>query len=1059
MAMRTESAGPRAANEVGGDSSTPSVLAIVVTHNGREWLRDCLVGLNTQTYPLLDVLVVDDASLDSKVQPVLRRVAKRHLKRRRWGYLRTPRPLGYGGAINWALSRVRTDADLLLFIHDDAALDPPAVERMVARLYQDDTTSIVGPKIVSWDDPDRLEEVGMAVDRFGYPYKGLEEHEIDLGQHDTAAEVFYVTSTCMLIRHEVFKQLRGWDARMRAFTEDLDLCWRARVAGHSVRVEPAARARHAIALAKGERRSPFTPPRYFIRRNRLRTIMKNASGVRLLALIPTFILLALAEMLGFILLRQPREVGALARALGWNLLSLPQTIAERSRAQRVRRVPDRRLRRLTVRQTTRLRFYISHQADRLEQAWGRRAEVLSQRSRQARSIGDRLSGRTGLIAAVVLIGFVLGFRHILFGPPASVGELLPYPERVTALWRVFLSPWRGVGLGQADPTPPAFAFLGLFPFAALGSAALAQKLLILGLGAAAFAGAQSLVSELVDRPSRYVSAVVYALGAVGYAGVRQGALGAMVFGAVAPFVLVAMIRLIGWVRPPAWNRGRSVARVALGVALSAAFVPGSLVLYLVAAVLLTVTRTFLDSGSKPLRGLVSCVVACVIGWALLLPWSGTWFSEGAPLDLLRSDETWGAYASGFSGHGFLSVLLGQTPDAPPLFGLALPILGLVAVLVGDGQRRKMALALWAIVLAIGWLTAAMASGALRPFVANPTEAGVPAAVAFAGLAGLAAGAFRLDLPRRGLGIHHALTLGGVAVSAFLIVAGVGPAFLRGAWEPGRVSGHADSEVTEQIASLLGSEAVAEGQFRALWVGDRWGAPVPSASRPIGDHMVTGPRGEVLTDLFESRVGSAEDELQSVVASVERGRTDRAGSLLGAFNIGYVILQRGPGSHRWENQADLAIARDNPEEQYLLLANPEVLGRAGVYKELPSIVQAIDQKDPSLITGTAPPARENAAQVTPNRFRADLQEGEGVVFLAEAEHEGWQARLNGQRLERVDGGWGNGFAIPRNLSGELVLEFPRSIGRSLQLLVLALGWLFILAAAFSRTVTTSRGVRR
>ena len=51
----------------------------------------------------------------------------------------------------------------------------------------------------------------------------------------------------------------------------------------------------------------------------------------------------------------------------------------------------------------------------------------------------------------------------------------------------------------------------------------------------------------------------------------------------------------------------------------------------------------------------------------------------------------------------------------------------------------MALGLWTIVLAMGWLTAAMASGSLRPMVASPTEAGVLAAVAFAGLAGLADG--------------------------------------------------------------------------------------------------------------------------------------------------------------------------------------------------------------------------------------------------------------------------------------------------------------------------------
>lgn len=1057
MTTKIEPAGARA-DTPAQDGLLPSVLAIVVTHDGRTWLKDCLVGLNTQTYPTLDVLVVDDASRDSRVQPVLKRVAKRHLRRRRWGYLRTPRPLGYGGAINWALSRVRTDADLLLFIHDDAALTPGSVERMVARMYQDETTSIVGPKIVSWDDEDRLEEVGMAVDRFGYPYKGLEEHEIDLGQHDTAAEVFYVTSTCMLIRHEVFKQLRGWDARMRAFTEDLDLCWRARIAGHTVRVEPAAIARHAIALAKGERSSPFRPPRYYIRRNRLRTIAKNASSVRLLALVPTFVLLSLAEMLGFIVLRQPREIGNLARALGWNVLALPQTVAERSKAQRIRKVPDRKLRRLTVRQSTRVHFYVSHQAGRLEEAWGRRAELLSRRSASAKLLSDRFSGRPALIATVLLIGFLLGFRHILFGPAASVGELLPYPERATALWRAFVTPWRGVGLGEPGPAPPAFALLGIFPMLTFGASGLAQKLLVLGLGGAAFAGAYAMVAELVDRPSRYVSATVYALGAVGYAGVRQGALGAMVFGAVAPFVLMAMIRLIGWVRPAGWNRGRAVARVALGVAVSAAFVPGSIFLFAIAAVLMAATRTFLDVGSKPLRGFISCVVGIVAAWLLLLPWSATWFTEGGPMDLLTNDSTWSRYSAGFAGHGFLSVVLGQTPEAPPLFGLALPILGLVAVLVGEGQRRRMALALWTLVIAIAWLVGAISTGALRPLVASPTEAGVLAAVAFAGLAGLASGAFRLDLPRRGLGLHHALTLGGLSVSVVLFVAGLGPAFIRGAWDPGRASGHADSLVTEQISGLLGNEALVEGQFRALWVGDRWGAPVPSVARPVGRHMVTGPRGEVLTDLFESRAGRSEEELQSVISAVEQGRTDRGGNLLGAFNIGYVVLQRGPGAHRWLSQADLAVVRNNPEEQYLLLSNQEALSRAGIYEQLPSIVTAIDERDPSNIAAALPPPRENAEQVTSSRFRADLESGTGVVFLAETYNERWEARLAGEELERVEAGWGNAFELSGD-EGQLVLVFPRSTTQLVWLLLVGFAWVIVLGAAFSRRHRTRGGSAR
>ena len=1020
----------------------PSVLAIVVTHNGRRWFKDTLVALNTQTYPALDVLVIDDASLDTREQPHLKRVAKRHLRRRRWGFLRTARPLGFGGAINWALSRVRTDAELLLFLHDDAALDPNAIKRMVARLRADEDTAIVGPKIVSWDDPDRLEEVGMAVDRFGYPYKGLEENEIDLGQHDVASEVFYVTSTCMLVKHDVFKELRGWDSRMRAYAEDLDLCWRARIAGHAVRVEPRARVRHAVALAKGERRSPFHASRYFIRRNRLRTVLKTASGFRLLALIPAFVLLALAEMLAFVVLRQARDVGNVARGLMWNLGNLPQTLSERARVQRLRKVPDRKLAFLTVRQSTRIRSYITHQAGRLEEAWGRRAELVTSRAQQARQVGMRLRGLTGVIAAAAFIVLLLAFRHLLFGPPDAVGELLPYPERATALWRAFLSPWRGSGLGDPSAAPPAFALLGTLQVLTLGAAGAAQKVLVVGLGVVAFIGAYSLVASVTDRISRVVGGLTYAFGAVGYSAVREGALGALVFGAMAPFVLLFMIHLIGWMRPPGWNRGRAVARVAFGSAISAAFVPGSLVLYFMSAILLTATRTFLDRSPKVLRGLMSCMMGLIFGWVLLLPWSATWFGEGGALTTLSGDDTWRSFVGGFADHGMASVLLGQMPETPPLFGIGLVVLGVVALIAGEGQRRRMALALWTLIVMIGWLATALASGSVRPFVASPTELGVLAAAAFAGLAGLAVAAFRLDLPRRGIGLVHALTLGGLAVAAFLTLAGLAPEIMRGAWDPGKGSQRAGSETVHDVADLLALDALERGQFRTLWVGRRWSPPAGSVARPFVGPELTGPRGPVLSDLFAPRAGEPHDRLERVVASVEEGTTDRGGTLLGAFNIAYVVVERGPSAAAWLDQRDLAIVRT--ESDYYLMTNEDWLPRAGVYEDVPPVARAIEEADTSLIPAELPIGIAQGEQDSASRYVIDDPPAGGTVFLAEASDERWAGNVG----REVDGGWGNAWRFEA-ARDSLVLRFVRPMSGYIWLFGVGLAWIVVLGAAFSR----------
>jgi hypothetical protein len=166
--------------------------------------------------------------------------------------------------------------------------------------------------------------------------------------------------------------------------------------------------------------------------------------------------------------------------MGWNLLNGLQTVAERRRVQKSRALPDRRLRRLTVREATRVRAYVGHQTERLEVAWGRRAETFARRREFLTGIGGRTIGIAVALLAVGLIGFLLGFRHFLWAPQAAIGELLPYPDRATALLRAWASPWQAIGLGQPGPAAPSLALLGVVPIATLGAIGAAQKVLVLG---------------------------------------------------------------------------------------------------------------------------------------------------------------------------------------------------------------------------------------------------------------------------------------------------------------------------------------------------------------------------------------------------------------------------------------------------------------------------------------------------------------------------------------------------------------------------------------------------
>ncbi|MDX6560970.1 MAG: hypothetical protein QOD65_784, partial [Gaiellales bacterium] len=104
---------------------TPTVLAVLVTHDAAGWIRGCLQALAAQTYPRLGVLAVDNASTDET-----REILEQSLGSGR--VLALEDNLGVAGAVQAALASVpaATAADYLLITHDDTAMDPDCVTRL-----------------------------------------------------------------------------------------------------------------------------------------------------------------------------------------------------------------------------------------------------------------------------------------------------------------------------------------------------------------------------------------------------------------------------------------------------------------------------------------------------------------------------------------------------------------------------------------------------------------------------------------------------------------------------------------------------------------------------------------------------------------------------------------------------------------------------------------------------------------------------------------------------------------------------------------------------------------
>jgi N-acetylglucosaminyl-diphospho-decaprenol L-rhamnosyltransferase len=223
----------------------PDVTVAVVSYQTRSHLRECLASLEGAG----EVWVVDNGSTDGS----------REMVRAEFGWVRLVEPdanLGYGAGVN--LVAERTSSPWLVAANADVALDPGALDALLAAARADPRAGAVAPRLVL---PDGSTQHSV----FPFPTLGFTA-AFALGlaapfgdrlclpgawDPDRARRVPWAIGAFLLLRREAWEAAGGFDPRQWLFAEDLDLGWRLRQAGWATRYEPRARVRHAEAAATG----------------------------------------------------------------------------------------------------------------------------------------------------------------------------------------------------------------------------------------------------------------------------------------------------------------------------------------------------------------------------------------------------------------------------------------------------------------------------------------------------------------------------------------------------------------------------------------------------------------------------------------------------------------------------------------------------------------------------------------------------------------------------------------------------------------------------------------
>lgn len=286
-----------------------TVSVVTVNYNHAAYLVEYLRSLEQSTYPVAEIIIVDNCSSDNSVE-ILREFD--HVR-----VLANHENVGYSAALNQAF-RAAT-SELVCATGPDVTVAPDWLEPLVGQYARHPATTFAVASRVLTMDRAELQSAGGSLHFTGHlnVFQMWEKVAPDAPIGCEPEEVGAVDSTSMLVDRAKFLAIGGCDPAFFVYHEEFDYCYRARMRGWRCWYHPASLVYHGSGSADFSVRSGGHYPRmrpYLHTRNRLLSILKNYQVRTLIAIFPALLSI---EALNLALLARAGLHKSYLDALGW----------------------------------------------------------------------------------------------------------------------------------------------------------------------------------------------------------------------------------------------------------------------------------------------------------------------------------------------------------------------------------------------------------------------------------------------------------------------------------------------------------------------------------------------------------------------------------------------------------------------------------------------------------------------------------------------------------------------------------------------------------------------
>ncbi len=303
----------------------PFLSIVIVNLDGEKWLKKCIPSVLNSDYPFFETIVVDNGSIDGSVKYLKEDYPQIKV-------VELEKNIGWSPANNEGTKIAK--GDIIVYLSNDMEVDSHWLKEIVKVMKLYPKIGVVQCNSISMWDRKTLDSCMNYLDRFGYSY--------GYAPSSQPQEVFFAEGMAFAVKRVVIEDIGMLDDYYFMEYDDMDFCWRARLAGYKVYFAPSAIVYHARGGTVGKIYFKRVKNVEWYTRNHIVTLIKNYENKNLIKILPTVILIELSKITYLLIIKRNKKVAfAAARGLFQVLKDLKHIMQKRKEVQKIRQVSDK----------------------------------------------------------------------------------------------------------------------------------------------------------------------------------------------------------------------------------------------------------------------------------------------------------------------------------------------------------------------------------------------------------------------------------------------------------------------------------------------------------------------------------------------------------------------------------------------------------------------------------------------------------------------------------------------------------------------------------------------